>query len=126
MDNSLTTITANYKNDDEIAADLQLNLDNVLEFNKMSDYTFIHSELCGDPNIGHSATQCWDFINRYDDLLVKGLEDKIKEMNKFIMAVNIHRAIMDDNNTQQKSKRDRNCCFPIYGSQNGKISKETN
>ena len=102
MANSLTTINTNYKNYEEIATELDSNLDNVLEFNNMGDYTFIHCGLCGGPNIGHIATKCREFKNRYNDLAIKAMEDKIKGLEKFRKVLRIYK-----DKEKEKDSRDR-------------------
>ena len=57
-DNNLKIINDNYKSDDDIAQELDSNLENVLEFNKLGEYKFIHCGTCGGPIIGHIEAKC--------------------------------------------------------------------
>ena len=102
MANNLRMINTNYKNDDDIATKLDLNLVNVLVFNEMGDYKFIHCGMCRGPNIGHIVTKCQDCNGRYNDLSIKAMEDKIKGLEKLRQVLRIYK-----DKEKEKDSKDR-------------------
>ena len=49
----LKTITENYKTDDEIANELETNLEYALDFDRYGQYEFVLCGECGGLRIGH-------------------------------------------------------------------------
>ena len=87
MADNLKIINDNYKSDDDIAKELDLNLENVLEFNKLGEYKFIHCGICGGPRLGHIEAKCRQLPEGYNDILIKRMEDKLKGMEVFRKAL---------------------------------------
>ena len=79
MTMELDTIICNYKTDDGIVYDLEKCLEQCLDFDRYGRYNFIHCEFCGGPELGHRYDKCRN-TERYNPILVKMFEDKIRSM----------------------------------------------
>ena len=72
------------KTDDEIRDKLGHDVENVLDIDRTwnGNYKFLHCGECGGPIIGHRAEKC-RHGERYDPIVVKGFEDKIRMIEGF-------------------------------------------
>ena len=104
MADNLKIINDNYKSDDDIAKELDLNLENVLEFNKLGEYKFIHCGICGGPRLGHIEAKCRQLPEGYNDILIKRMEDKLKGMEVFRKALKKHKEMEEEYDNKRRVK----------------------
>ena len=101
----LKDIVDNYKTNEDIIAETDNDIKNVLDFFRFGQYEFVHCGFCGGPRLGHKSEKCRQLNNeRYDDELVRAFEDKIKTIYGFRKLVKKYREIEDEKENRMKVK----------------------
>ena len=101
----LKTIVDKYKTDEDIVTETETNLENVLDFDRHGRYDFVHCGTCGGPVLGHKPEKCRQLDNvRYDDVLIKAFEDKIKTIDGFRKVVKKYMEQEEEKENRRKAK----------------------
>ena len=126
MANNLKIINDNYKSDDDIAKELDSNLENILDFDKLGKYEFIHCGICGGLIIGHIEVKCQQLPARYNDVLIKALEDKLKGMEVFRKCLKKYRDMEEEYNNRRRVKEIEADVGVIMRNMKGKQPRQPN
>ena len=101
----LKTIVDKYKTDEDIVTETETNLENVLDFDRHGRYDFVHCGTCGGPVLGHKPEKCRQLDNvRYDDVLIKAFEDKIKTIDGFRKVVKKYMEQEEERENRRKAR----------------------
>ena len=79
--------------DNEIVNELGLDVENVLDLDRTLNgkFEFLHCGECGGPLLGHRAEKCRQLNGvRYEDVLGKGFEDRLKAVDGFRKILKKH------------------------------------
>ena len=100
----LKEIVDNYKNDDDLAAESETDLDNLLDFDRYGRYEFVRCGRCGGPRLGHRQKKCRQMEAGYDKDLVEAFESKIKTLDGFRKAVKKYMEKEEEKESRRKAK----------------------
>ena len=100
----LKEIVENYKNDDDLVAELETDLDNLLDFDRYGRYEFVRCGNCGGPRLGHRQEKCRQLKEKYNQDLVKAFESKIKTIDDFRRTVKRYMEREEEKESKRKAK----------------------
>ena len=88
-------------------SELGLYVENVLDLDRTLNgkFEFLHCGTCDSPILEHRAEKCRQLNGvRYEDIVVKGLEDKLKAIDRFRKIVKKYIEVEQEKESKKKEK----------------------
>ena len=100
------TMKKNYKNADEITADLKnTGLDEFLKHDVHGRFGFYLCEGCGGPMLGHIQTKCCGLTEGYDSQTVNKFQNWLERLPEFKRQVEQRKLSMEDRQAELQARK---------------------